>query len=458
MNELFNCLYLGREKGLDVKVIVNDRVIPIIVTNMETSSLSYEQRIKIKLDGIIEQYSSMESGVSNIPFDMMYEKVIFNEPATIVIWKDGSKTVVKCQKNDEYDPEKGLALCFMKKALGNNCRSNSCHVTKGEIMPFWKKKKSKQQKSTAKEKPAVGPVKPKQRPSSLPPKYEPPKMPDYILKKEDALKTAINQVYGSKSEKAVTPSTVQQKNSDTRKEFLRVFGRLTTRHRAWDVWRDFVVMFACSLSNPVDKSHYDEREKRYLKIINKYNREEQQLFPELAAHTVMALEENPEQDFLGGIFMELGLGDGKNGQFFTPYHICDLMAKITVDDVSKEIEEKGYVTIHDPCCGAGATLIAGVHEVRRQLEKMNLNYQNHVLVVAQDIDEVVALMCYIHLSLLGVAAYIKVGDVFCDPIREGDSTENYWFTMMYFSDVWQTRLLIRRMDDILKGENKDDKH
>ena len=131
MNELFNCLYLGREKGLDVKVIVNDRVIPIIVTNMETSSLSYEQRIKIKLDGLIEQYSSMESGVSNIPFDMMYEKVIFNEPATIVIWKDGSKTVVKCQKNDEYDPEKGLALCFMKKALGN--KGNFNNILKKEL-------------------------------------------------------------------------------------------------------------------------------------------------------------------------------------------------------------------------------------------------------------------------------------------------------------------------------------
>lgn len=131
MNELFNCLYLGREKGLDVKVIVNDRVIPIIVTNMETSSLSYEQRIKIKLDGIIEQYSSMESGVSNIPFDMMYEKVIFNEPATIVIWKDGSKTVVKCQKNDEYDPEKGLALCFIKKALGN--KGNFNNILKKEL-------------------------------------------------------------------------------------------------------------------------------------------------------------------------------------------------------------------------------------------------------------------------------------------------------------------------------------
>ena len=187
-------------------------------------------------------------------------------------------------------------------------------------MPFWKKKKSKQQKSTAKKKPTVAPVKPlpktevKQRPSSLPPKYEPPKIPDYILGKEDALKTAINSAYGYKPKKKTTSQEPQQKKLDARKEFLRAFGRLTTRHRAWDVWRDFVVMFACSLSNPVDKSHYDEREKRYLKIINKYSKEEQQLFPELAAHTVMALEENPEQDFLGGIFMELNLGNGKNGQ------------------------------------------------------------------------------------------------------------------------------------------------
>lgn len=131
MNELFNCLYLGREKGLDVKVIVNDRVIPLIVTNMETDRFSYEQRMKINLEGIIELCSSMGSGASNIPFDMMYEKVIFNEPATIVIWKDGSKTVVKCQKNDKYDPEKGLALCFMKKVLGN--KGNFNNILKREL-------------------------------------------------------------------------------------------------------------------------------------------------------------------------------------------------------------------------------------------------------------------------------------------------------------------------------------
>lgn len=217
-------------------------------------------------------------------------------------------------------------------------------------------------------------------------------------------------------------------------------------------------MFDCSLSNPVDKLHYDEREARYMKIIKKYNKQEQAIFPELAAQTVLALEENQEQDFLGSIFMELNLGNESGGQFFTPYHVCELMAEIALgDNVVHQVNEQGYITICDSCCGAGATLIAGVHAARKQLEKENLNYQNHVLVVAQDIDEIVALMCYIQLSLLGVAAYIKVGNTFTEPIAEGDSTENYWFTMMYFSDVWATRRMVRKMDELLKGESDERK-
>lgn len=47
------------------------------------------------------------------------KKVIFNDPATIILWADGTKTVVKCQEGDIYDPEKGLAMAISKKALGN---------------------------------------------------------------------------------------------------------------------------------------------------------------------------------------------------------------------------------------------------------------------------------------------------------------------------------------------------
>lgn len=169
-----------------------------------------------------------------------------------------------------------------------------------------------------------------------------------------------------------------------KKAFLEAFGRLTNRYRAWDVWRDFITMFACSLSNPLDKEHRDKREALYLEIIKKYNKQEQELFPELAAQTVLALEKNPEQDFLGSIFMSLNLGNESNGQFFT------------------------------------------------------------VLIVAQDVDSTVALMCYIQLSLLGVAGMIKIGNSLTEPIANKDSTENYWFTPMYFSPIWTARRLFGR--------------
>lgn len=55
--------------------------------------------------------------------DLEVEKVVYNPPATVVLWKDGTKTVVKCDSRDVYDKRTGLALCFMKKALGNKSRA-----------------------------------------------------------------------------------------------------------------------------------------------------------------------------------------------------------------------------------------------------------------------------------------------------------------------------------------------
>ena len=53
--------------------------------------------------------------------------VIFNDPATIVFWEDGTKTVVKAQ-DEEFDPEKGMAMAISKKALGN--QGNYCNEFK----------------------------------------------------------------------------------------------------------------------------------------------------------------------------------------------------------------------------------------------------------------------------------------------------------------------------------------
>lgn len=231
--------------------------------------------------------------------------------------------------------------------------------------------------------------------------------------------------------------------SQSDQPFIKLYRELTYRWTPWEVWQDFVTMYACAISNAVDKSHFDEREAMYLKRIQKYNKKEQELFPQLAAEVVLALEKNPEQDFLGKIFMELNLSNDSGGQFFTPYNVCRMMAEMTVGDVVMHVKKHGYITINDPACGAGATLIAAVHAAAKPLSEAGLNWQNHVLVTAQDIDYTVALMCYIQLSLLGVAAYIKIRNTLTEPMSSADTLENYWFTPMYFSGVWSARRLFK---------------
>lgn len=58
-------------------------------------------------------------GIDTLNLFPNIDDVIFSGPATVVKWKDGTKTVVKCAKNDNFDPEKGLAMAIAKKALGN---------------------------------------------------------------------------------------------------------------------------------------------------------------------------------------------------------------------------------------------------------------------------------------------------------------------------------------------------
>ena len=81
-------------------------------SNFEVNKYCYNDVIAT-LDFINSIYGINSSRIPEI------KNVIFNNPATIVFWKDGTKTVVKCQDGDEFDPEKGLAMAIAKKAYGN---------------------------------------------------------------------------------------------------------------------------------------------------------------------------------------------------------------------------------------------------------------------------------------------------------------------------------------------------
>ena len=66
-----------------------------------------------QLTKLIYECGKKKKVLSNI------KKVIFNNPATIVLWRDGTKTIVKCGENETFDEEKGLAMAIAKYALGN---------------------------------------------------------------------------------------------------------------------------------------------------------------------------------------------------------------------------------------------------------------------------------------------------------------------------------------------------
>lgn len=62
--------------------------------------------------------------VSKARVSIKIDRVIFNNPATIVFWSDGSKTVVKCQEGDTFSKELGLAMCICKQVYGNKGNYN----------------------------------------------------------------------------------------------------------------------------------------------------------------------------------------------------------------------------------------------------------------------------------------------------------------------------------------------
>ena len=80
----------------------------------------------VEFDELDEECFELVSPIKKkVSYSHGIRKVIFNAPATIVLWTDNTKTVVKCGKNDTYDLEKGLALCIAKKYLGNEGNYNN---------------------------------------------------------------------------------------------------------------------------------------------------------------------------------------------------------------------------------------------------------------------------------------------------------------------------------------------
>lgn len=247
---------------------------------------------------------------------------------------------------------------------------------------------------------------------------------------------------------------VQVQNSE-QQQIVKLLQSMDGKFNRWEVRQDFILMMATSIANRFDGPCWQEREDLYMRAVKKYGKKEQETIAKMCALVVDGLDRNPEQDFLGSLFMALDLGSNWKGQFFTPYDVCRMMGLVTgLQHIKDQLESQGWVGVNDPACGAGATLIAFANECG----KAGINYQQKLLFTGQDLDRLAAMMCYIQLSLLGCPGYVVIADTLLHPATAYDKRallpstgQDVWFTPMYFSDLWAGRQIAAQMDLLIGG-------
>lgn len=223
---------------------------------------------------------------------------------------------------------------------------------------------------------------------------------------------------------------MQSETKSGMKQFVRMMDTLCVRHNRGKIWRDMIALWALDISNAVDSVNRGERETEYKRIAGGYTQDELIMFARLLAKLIDIYEEEGFADVLGALFMEMELGNDAGGQFFTPYHITRMMARIGIESAEQAISERGYTQIIDPACGGGATLIAAAE----QLAQDGYNYQQCVLFAGQDVDCETAMMCYVQMSLLGMHGIVKIGNTLKKPMEDS-------ILLMDGPDIWRTPML-----------------
>ncbi|ROC26764.1 N-6 DNA methylase, partial [Klebsiella pneumoniae] len=228
---------------------------------------------------------------------------------------------------------------------------------------------------------------------------------------------------------AETVPTVQRMMSEqySRSRFIRVF-KDTGRHLGrWEVFSDFLSLAASELD--MARIRTPESMEHCRKICARYGATDIANMQEMFCLMVCALEAK-FHDFLGAIFMELELGDNFRGQYFTPYSVQCLMARMLMPGVRDTIRREGIATVSDPACGAAGMLIA----YAECLLEADINPSMHMFGSCIDIDPVAADMAFIQLSLLGIAAEVVTGNTLTMQYRR------VRYTPVYYLNAFEKRL------------------
>lgn len=202
----------------------------------------------------------------------------------------------------------------------------------------------------------------------------------------------------------------------TKQSFSSQMLKFEHRYDLRTAFDDFLTLSLCSLSiNPLTRKSFDEE--LYMDTILKYEKDDlRHLFPEAFAQMVLEMESlkgsSPGNDVLGDFYQEHLYRKGAQ-QFFTTWHVCEMMAKITCAEQSEKI-----LNVLDPTCGSGRMLLASA---------FMLGNKHHYYGI--DIDATCVKMSAINLFLNGIFH----GEVMCaDSLNPDDFRCSYKLSILPF--------------------------
>ena len=219
------------------------------------------------------------------------------------------------------------------------------------------------------------------------------------------------------------------------KELCNCLTSVSDRQPIYQIFEDWLAMSAIAISNAVDLIQKDEREKQYLDIVKKYNSKELTKLAECLGMLVMQLDNEYKTtgitDLLGKVFHALNLHNEYHGQFFTPFHICECMGKMTFDgsepSAETTLKEQNYISLLEPCVGSGGLVLG----FAKAMEERKHNPQQELCVTAIDIDIKCVHMAYLQLSLFGIPAVVVHGNSLTE------EQWSVWRTPAYILGFWE---------------------
>jgi type I restriction-modification system DNA methylase subunit len=188
------------------------------------------------------------------------------------------------------------------------------------------------------------------------------------------------------------------------KKWVREFEKLDRAKSTGEKFRDFCEMAYLALAKPytLDRERQDAMEARYMQIVGTYREKDTvRAYPTFLNQVARNLVYGG-CDYLGNIAGELNALNPGQGQYFTPYEVSRLMAKINMYDLDTVAKHPGYFTMYEPCAGSGSIVLAAADEVEYALKPLATT----MLVYAADISHLAFWMCYIQLTFRGVAAWV----------------------------------------------------